>query len=48
MLNNIIDLPIRGVSINWDKIDGQSYQITKMYLENKDELLRRLLSEDVE
>ncbi|MCR5800146.1 MAG: AAA family ATPase [Lachnospiraceae bacterium] len=38
------DGPIHAI----DYEDTQSYQITKMFLDNKDELLRRLLTEDGE
>ena len=48
-LDERMSLPIQGVSIDWDPIDYEdtdSYQITKMFIENKEQFLKRLLSDE--
>ena len=36
---------INGVMIDWYKIDGDSYQVTFMFIINREQILYRLLSE---
>ena len=42
MLNSQL---INGVMIDWDKIDRDSYQVTSMFINNREQILYRLLSE---
>ena len=36
---------LNGVKIDWDKIRSDSYQVTALFINNREQLLRRLLYE---
>ena len=36
---------IREVQIDWNRIDRDSYQVTSMFINNREQILHRLLEE---